>query len=208
MFISLSSASVSYACAIKQSINNYHKADETNFFDWLICSMKSINEVLDNKPILFDENYEYPNPLNTVSIKFKNFDNLISHHDIVKFNNNSIKEITEKYKRRFDRLITTIQNEKNIFFIRFVKENSFLEEDEIIKFIDKIKIMNNNLNFLFILVTDNDQLKISNNLNSNINFSFLDLTKYYDDAVINETNPYFKIIKKYKCIYQIYKSDN
>ena len=40
IFISLSSSYSGNACAIKQSIDNYHKKDETHFFDWLVCSMK------------------------------------------------------------------------------------------------------------------------------------------------------------------------
>ena len=65
--------------------------------------MKSVNQVLENTPIIFESNYIYPNPLNTTSINFKNFDLLTSHHDIHEFNENSINEITEKYTRRYEK---------------------------------------------------------------------------------------------------------
>ena len=74
--------------------------------------MKSVNQRLENTPIIFESNYIYPNALNTTSINFKNFDLLVSHHDIHEFNDNSINDITEKYIRRYERLINTIKNQK------------------------------------------------------------------------------------------------
>jgi len=88
--------------------------------------MKSVNEILENKPVIFKSNYIYSN---TTSINFNNFDKLISHHDIHKFNDNSINEITEKYNRRYLRLIKTIKEEKKINFIRYCKNSIDLEEE-------------------------------------------------------------------------------
>ena len=54
MFISLSSSYAGNACAIRQSINNNtNNSTETQFFDWLVASLKSVNEILENKPIIF-----------------------------------------------------------------------------------------------------------------------------------------------------------
>jgi hypothetical protein len=147
MFLSLSSSYSGNACAVRQSIENYYENNETQFFDWLVCSMKSVNEILEGKPILFEDKYEYPNPLNTTSINFLNFDKLISHHDINEFNENSINEITEKYTRRYERLISTIQNKEQIFFIRYCKNLDDIEEEEIIKFYKNIIRINRNLSF-------------------------------------------------------------
>lgn len=205
MFISLSSYYAGNACAVKQSIINYSTAGETQFFDWLVCSMKSINELLEGKPILFEETYIYPNQLNTTTIKFLNFDRLISHHDIDKFTNNSINEITEKYTRRYERLINTIKGEKEINFIRYCKDSTYIEEDEIIKFYENIKNINCDLVFKFILISDYDDLIIPDNLINNENFIYINLNNFIDEEVINETNDYFKIIKKYKCIFNIIK---
>ena len=205
MFISLSSFYAGNACAIRQSIINYSIPGETQFFDWLVSSMKSINELLEGKPILFEETYEYPNPLNTTTIKFLNFNCLISHHDIVKFTDNSINEITEKYTRRYERLINKIKTEKEIYFIRYCKDANDIEEGEIIKFYENIKNINNNLLFKFILISDCENLIISDNLINNENFIYINLNNFIDEEVINETNDYFKTIKLYKCIFNIIK---
>ena len=204
MYFSLSSSYAGNASAVKQSITNYTANNcETQFFDWLVVSMKSVNEVLEGKPILFETNYIYPNSLNTTSINFLNFDLLISHHDIHEFNDNSINEITEKYTRRYDRLITTIKEQQNIYFIRYCKNADNLEEQEIIKFYKNIININANLVFKFILISDCDNLIIPNNLLID-NFIYINLNNYIDD-ILNEENEYFKIIKKYKCVFNIVK---
>ena len=207
MFISLSSSYAGNACAVKQSIDNYYKKNETQFFDWLVYSIKSVNEILEKKPILFEDTYIYPNNLNTTSINFLHFDLLISHHDIDKFNDNSIVEITEKYNRRYERLINTIKTEKEIFFIRYCKNQNNIEDTEIIKFFNNIININNNLLFKFILISDCDNLIIPNNLKNTKNFIYIDLNNYIDDDIINETDLYKKTIKKYKCVYNIINQD-
>jgi hypothetical protein len=70
-YLSLSSSYAGNACAVRQSIINYTKnSNETQFFDWLVTSLKSVNEVLEGKPILFESNYTYINHLNKISINF------------------------------------------------------------------------------------------------------------------------------------------
>jgi len=205
MYLSLSSSYGGNACAIRQSINNYTKnSNETQFFDWLVTSLKSVNEILEGKPILFETNYIYPNSSNTTSINFKNFDKLISHHDIHEFNDNSINEISEKYIRRYERLINTIKEQNKINFIRYCKNQENIEEEEIIKFYKNIININPNLVFNFILISDHNDLVIPNNLLKN-NFIYINLNNYIDNDVLNEENDFFKIIKKYKCIFNIIK---
>ena len=205
MFISLSSSYAGNACAIRQSINNNtNNSTETQFFDWLVASLKSVNEILENKPIIFDNNYTYPNPLNTTSINFKNFDLLISHHDINEFNDNSINEITEKYTRRYKRLINTIKEQKKINFIRYCKNQENIEEEEIIKFYNNIVIINPKLSFNFILISDYNNLEIPHNL-FKYNLIYINLNNYINDDILNEENEYFRTIKKYKCVFDIIK---
>ena len=99
MYLSLSSTFSGNACAIRDSINTYTSySGKTHFFDYLILSMKSVNEILEGKKIQFKSKFSYPNKLNMTSMYFKGFDFITSHHDIQKFNDNSINEITEKYK--------------------------------------------------------------------------------------------------------------
>lgn len=205
MYISLSSSYSGNACAVRQSITNYTKnSNETQFFDWLVTSMKSVNQVLENQPILFESNYIYPNPLNTTSINFKNFDLLTSHHDIHEFNDNSINEITEKYIRRYNRLINTIKEQKKINFIRYCYNQEDIEEDEIRNFYKNINNINPNLVFNFILISDYDNLVIPNSLLKD-NFIYINLNNYIDDVILNETDDYQKTIKKYKCVFDIVK---
>ena len=205
MYISLSSSYAGNACAVRQSINNYTtSSNKTQFFDWLVTSMKSVNQILENTPIIFENNYIYPNLLNTTSINFKNFDLLISHHDIHEFNDNSINEITKKYIRRYEILINTIKEQKKINFIRYCKNQQNIEEEEIIRFYKNIKNINNNLIFNFILISDNNDLVIPSNLLKD-NFIYINLNNYVDDNILNETNNYFKIIKKYKCVFDLVK---
>ena len=205
MYISLSSSYAGNACAVRQSINNYTKnSNETQFFDWLVTSMKSVNQILEISPIIFESNYIYPNPLNTTSINFKNFDLLASHHDIHEFNDNSINEITEKYVRRYERLINTIKEENKINFIRYCKNQKNIEAEEILIFYKNITNINPNLVFNFILISDYNDLQIPNNLLKD-NFIYINLNNYMDDDVLNERDNYFKIIKTYKCVFDLVK---
>lgn len=205
MYISLSASYAGNACAVRQSIINYTAtSNETQFFDWLVTSMKSVNQILENTPIIFESNYIYSNSLNTTSINFKNFHLLTSHHDIHEFNDNSINEITEKYIRRYKKLIKTIKEQKKINFIRYCKNQQNLEEEEIYTFYKNIKNINPNLLFNFILISDYNYLVIPNSLLKD-NFIYINLNNYLDDDIVNETNDYYKTIKKYKCVFDLVK---
>lgn len=205
MYLSLASSYGGNACAIRQSIINYTtNSNETHFFDWVVTSMKSVNQVLENTPIIFETETIRPNLLNTISINFKNFDLLTSHHDIQVFNDNSINEITEKYTRRYERLINTIKEQKKINFIRYCKNSTNIEKEEILIFYKNIKNINPNLLFNFVLISDDNDLLIPNNLLKD-NFIYINLNNYVDDDILNETNDYYKIVKKYKCIFDLVK---
>jgi hypothetical protein len=205
MYLSLSSSFAGNACAVRQSIINYTtNSNETQFFDWLVTSMKSVNQILEKTPIIFESNYKYPNSSNTTSINFKNFDLLTSHHDILEFNANSINEITEKYVRRYERLINTIKKQSKINFIRYCKNQENFEEEEILIFYKNINNINPNLVLNFILISDCNNLIIPSSLLKD-NFIYINLNKHIDDDVINEKNDYFKTIKKYKCVFNLVK---
>jgi hypothetical protein len=204
MFVSLSSSYAGNACAVHESVTKYTSSNKTLFFDWLVTSLKSVNQVLENTPIIFETESMRPNTLNTTSINFKNFDLLISHHDIHDFNDNSINEVTNKYIRRYERLINTLKEQKNINFIRYCKNQQNLEENEIYTFYKNIKNINPDLLFNFILISDDNNLVIPNNLLKD-NFIYINLNDYVDDDIVNETNDYHKIIKKYKCVFDLIK---
>lgn len=203
-YVSLSASEVAYACGIRQSIINYtQNHNETNFFDWLVASVKSINQVLENNPIEFDMNSTYINPLNSNSIHFKNFDLLISHHDLHEVNENSINSLIEKYQKRYTRLINIIKTKNVIYFIRYCKDSNSIEENEIITFFKNISVLNEKLKFKFILVSDHENLILPSILIENKNFKYINLNDHMDEDAINESNGYFKIIKKYKCLYTL-----
>jgi hypothetical protein len=205
MFISLSSSYAGNACAVHESVTKYTStSNKTLFFDWLVTSLKSVNQVLENTPIIFETESMRPNTLNTTSINLKNFDLLISHHDIHDFNDNSINEVTNKYIRRYERLINTLKEQKNINFIRYCKNQQNLEEQEIYTFYKNIKNINPNLVFNFILISDYNDLVICSNL-LNDNFIYINLNNYVYDDILNETNYYFKTVKSYKCVFDLVK---
>jgi hypothetical protein len=214
MYLSLSSSYTSNACAIRQSIINYtHASNKTQFFDWLVVNMKSVNQVLENTPIMCNQLYI---DVSDNFIKFKNFDLLISYHDVKNFdllfsyngvrkiNMNILNEITEKYNKRYKRLINTIKEENKINFIRYCKNQQNLEETEIIRFYKNIIKINPNLIFNFILISDCDNLVIPTELLKD-NFIYINLNNYINDDILNELDSYLKIIKTYKCIFNLIK---
>jgi len=189
MFISLSSSNGGNACAVKNSINMFCKEqspEKTQFFDWLVCSMKSINEVLEYKPILFDEPLGYNYVYQNTTIFFKDFDLLISHHDIVNLNDNTINELIDKYTRRRQRFIDTIKNNNNIFFIRYCTCQYDLDVEEIIKFYHNIRNIKNDLNFKFILISEDFDLQIPYRLYSMGNFFSINLKNYVTNSENSE----------------------
>lgn len=202
MFISLSSSYACNASAVRQSIIDYTgQNDKSQFFDWLITSMKSVNEILSGKPILFEPTYIYPNISNTTTIKFLNFDLLISHHDITIFDDDSINILTAKYIRRYERFIDTIKTQHTIYFIRYCKNQQDLEE-EIIKFIINIIIINPKLDFHFVLISDCDDLLIHPTILNMI--KFINLNTHLVDNDYTD-NTYLNTVKQYKCIYNLIK---
>lgn len=92
------------------------------------------------------------------------------------------------------RLINSIKNEEKIIFIRHNNKN--VEEKEIKRFYENMKILNDKLIFHFILITHNNNLKISNEILQKHNFIFINLSKHKI-----KNNNYQEIIESYKYIY-------
>ena len=160
--ISLSHNVAGTACSIAVAIkkNFYNDNKQTDFFDFLTVSMKSINEVIIGREITdFIRNIStYEN-----MVQFKNFDNMISCHDIdnLQRKNPHIKEdeitssLIEQYNRRRDRLLNTIKGDETIYFLRYCTGYENIEHDEIINFMNNIKNINQDLQFHLILITTN-----------------------------------------------------
>lgn len=199
--ISLASYYAGPACAIADFIKKYFydNSKQTNFFDYLVISMKSINEILEGKTIDLDLESAVINPLNTITISFKDFDLLVSNHDIKEFpitpeiNN----EVIEKYNRRYDRLINDFKNEDIIYFLRYIDDIDFLKEVDITKFFNNIKTINSNLIVYLIILTDKDNVKLPENLITNDNIILFNFNIYNDTSKIYNTDIYYRILDDY-----------
>ena len=206
--ISLSSSIAGPACAIACSIKKhfYNNNYETNMFDFLEVSLESIIKVLsiNNKLNIEDyltNNYDViVNSDGNNSVFFNNFDQLISHHDLIlNYNEDTFNIFIEKYKRRYNRLINHILNEDKIFFIRFGEDN----KDSIISFINNVKKINNNLEVYFInLYFDENNKKLHDDINNYYYINFydtIDYNKKYSEDLFYKTMefnwlPIFEII--------------
>jgi hypothetical protein len=174
----------SLSAAIKKFIYNDDK--QPDFFDNLLVSMKSVNEVLTGREISFLNNQDK----NKKTIQFKNFHHMISADDLENMN-----ELTDKYNRRRQRLLDAMKNasesSETIYFLRYCKNTENIEHNEIAAFFNIVKKMNPALNFYFILVTSNyrdKQTIVPLNLMKsfpNIKMLFLDNYLSEKDAELN-----------------------
>jgi hypothetical protein len=221
--ISLSASFGGPACGTASTIKEhfYNNNKITDFFDSLVVSMKSINEVLEGKKIEFDNNIYLVNGCK--NIHFKNFDYMISAHDIQKveenidasFNQqNIINEVQKKYQRRYERLIEDIKNNDEIYFLRYCTCNQDVKPNEILQFLNNLKKINKNIHPILILFTLNDEMNAPITLiNNNKNVYFFFLNYFIDKKIIIEENnlpkdgaineKYHILLKKLKVLYNI-----
>jgi hypothetical protein len=197
--ISLSANFSGAACAIACSIKKYfyNSNYQTNIYDYLEISLKSIIEILnlseDDLNYLHLNNNFVVNNCNNVSIFFNNFDKLISHHDLVKdFNEKDYNNVIEKYKRRYYRLMHDIKNEDKIFFIRYGDE-----DDEFIDlFFSSIEKINPKLevHFINLIYDDKNQLQKFMNLN-NKNYYVINFYNYINKYTNYNEDPFYKVME-------------
>lgn len=164
MYVSLSSSTGGNACAVANAIQKFGpKREQSQFFDWVICSLRSINEVLFQEiPIEFDicsrkESNQY------AMVSFLHYDLLTSVHDF--HLDNCLDPIIhqkniEKYNRRKKRLLDLIRNEQSITFIRAEKSISTLDVSEILIFINEIKKINPELNFNYVIAVYGSNIEL------------------------------------------------
>ena len=202
--ISLSSATSGTACAVSTSIKKYYYNNNyiTNIFDFLEITLESINQILNIQNNNIEEylktnNDIYLNKDNNYSIIFKNFDKVISHHDLpFKYNNDNYNNLIEKYVRRYNRFINDLKYEDVIFFIRFGIDNN----NSIIYFINKIKELNPNLEYYYINV-NYDEKNINSEFN-NKNYYYLNFYNYLDTSIEYDKDLFYKTIQfNWKIIY-------
>ena len=73
------------------------------------------------------------------------------------------------------------------------------------KFYKYIKDINSKLLFNFILISHCGNLVLPNNLLKKNDFIFINLNNYIDNDTLKETNNYLKIVKSYKCVFDLVK---
>ena len=157
--------SIGRVCDVKYNIDKFIGPKKTFFFDWLMTDMNSVNKILsvDNiDNILFFKNI-IQNPKKPIHkensrIIIKSLSFCESIHDIpISYNDSHINKFIEKYKRRYNRIIDSILNNKSmIYFIRKGK----ITTDEKNIFIKIIQKINSNCDFKLVELVEQ---KISNN---------------------------------------------
>jgi hypothetical protein len=155
--ISLSYEDAGYACSIGTSIKKKYK-QATNFFDFLVVDMKTINHILTLKDLnLLTQNFKFEDQTKkeNKTLIWNHFSKMISYHDLkTNFNQDSLKEFINKYLRRYYRLMNDLYNEDKLFFIRYGKTNI----NDIKLFIANIKNINQNPNLkLYFINVDFDK---------------------------------------------------
>ena len=195
--ISLSSSIAGPACAIGLCIKKhfYDNNYQTNMFDYLEISLLSIIQILylknDDINYLHENNEVFINPVGNNSVIFKNFNHIISHHDLkLNYSEEDYKDFIDKYKRRYHRLMEYINTEDKILFIRYGNEL----ESVINNFMNRINEINPKLQVFFINVNYDEKSEI---VNYNIkNVFYINFYNHIDKNVIyrilseNETNPF------------------
>jgi hypothetical protein len=214
--ISLSSFIAGPACAVAVSIKNHFYNNinyKTNMFDYLEISLESINQILntytdhdsDSNSIynkLHNNTHIYLNHDNNYSIVFKNFNKIISHHDLhINYTDNDYNEVINKYKRRFNRLIETIKNEDIVYFIRYGNDNY----EEITNFLNNIQRINENLKVIYIQVDYNE---LSNPIvkihNDKYHIYYLNFYSYIDNNITYNNDLFYKTLQfSWKEVYNI-----
>jgi len=145
--------SLGYNCFVKIFLQKINKEQETHFFDWLGSSMWSVRHLLENQ----FEHVTDKNQISYMHVLQKGNEYVWTHqqyylrylHDFEQSCKKKTKDITEKewndfiqkYNRRAERFLSTLQKSPKILFIRLeeVKENrihypqyeSFTQKNEI-----------------------------------------------------------------------------
>jgi hypothetical protein len=174
--ISLSSNIAGPACAIAYAIRKYYYNNnyKTNMFDFLEISFISIIQMLSinfSDIVYLSNNNEFVENDKHMTVKFKNFDKIYSHHDLNKnYTEYEYVLFIEKYKRRYIRLLDDIKIEKKIIFIRFGLEN----DTDVLTFKNIINKINPSLKIYYITLVYDD--------------IFPDVKQNYSDLTINFYN--------------------
>ncbi len=186
-------------CSVAFNLQNLKLRDFALPFDWVkIEKLDYISDVLENNfkdflnvrqisesqkfPIFYD-NYNdiTPNSNNTSQLSkiMINQYKIKFYHDFCEHSNQqSNKEIKEKYNRRIERLYDLLNGKYEIYFIRDEIKYKNIDNQEINRFINVLLKINSNLNYKIIIILHNPK-------NKQLQFSEINNVK-----IINDTNPF------------------
>jgi hypothetical protein len=198
--ISLSYEDAGYACSIGTSIKKKYN-QQTNFFDFLVVDMRTINHIITLKDLnLLTQNFKFEDQTKkeNKTLIWNHFSKMISYHDLKSnFNEESLKEFTNKYLRRYYRLMNDLYNEEKLFFIRYGKTN-INDVKLLIQNIKNIKNINQNQNQnqkIFFINIDFDKNNKENifypELKNYIYINFCQVNK----KDLNNDDIYFKLLE-------------
>lgn len=182
-----------YNCNISFLNQAVHVKKETGVFEWFeIRNLQYITDVINTLTNNPTSNIIYGTNKNIYLLNT----NFFSHHY-------DIDEYKIIFKRRYNRFIDIINNEKNIYFVRLNTLGQNTTKNEIELFIESIKRINTNIKFNFLLIdiiyNDCDINSISIDSN-NVTFHH----KYFYEKDINIKDVYMQnstiIYEKYKKI--------
>jgi len=198
--ISLSSLQPGYACGVADYLNKYNYKNERGFFDYITVSIKNIIEVINKKPIEFENieisKFQIPNNTNNIFIKFKNFDNMISYHDFVEIMPKTLKYWSDFYTECQNKLIDDIMTCNKIVFVRFCVNQDDIFENDIYALFNTLERLNPELNYFLILFT-NCFIKIPDFLSNNPRFIHLNFRLYNSVYKIYTFNIYHDLVNHF-----------
>lgn len=157
MYISLGSA-----CNVKYQIDKYtNKSQPTHFFDWLMTSFESVNQLMSATsiaPYLDPATFKVESK-NTITrhrrltihntITFGALHSCVSIHDIVgKCDKAAINAFVEKYTRRYERLLEEIRSGRKIVFIY----NGAVTEEQAQEFVRNVLRIHPSCPFTLVIV--------------------------------------------------------
>jgi hypothetical protein len=122
---------------------------------------------------------------------------MTSYHDLYNMSNDSINYYVDFYTKLQNELINNIKTEDKIFFLRTVKEQSDLQEDDIHNFYSTVYSINPKLKFYFIILSDKN-INISEKLSTKDNFILFNFSNYLNNNKTYDNNMYFRILIDYE----------
>ena len=135
--------------------------DETHFFDWIVASQKTVNEVLEMKDIqtALENDIEFEDELfeGHKAFKCKRFDLLRSVHDLPPDGYRPElfeKFFVSKYMRRYERLIQSLRNDDDIIFVMTIRNYNHEHYQETKRFIRALDAHNPTLRYRLVIFVE------------------------------------------------------